>query len=197
MNDGEVIAYFDGRPTAEITIHSAWDVPRMADMAYEFGYVLCRVFHWRSTTRLVFERDDTDHARRRAVWSLNYYRAYGRWGRQQPQFQLPSYMGRRVEPLDAARARYALALFRNKVWHVRLAISGAALIAVVVWHYRDSVAVVVPVALAGGSLMLVAGISPWLPSKRLRRYEQTVKTFELQQAVERGFIPPPPPSNGD
>lgn len=197
MNDGEVIAYFDGRPTADITIHAVWDIPRIADMAYEFGYVLCRAFHWQSATRLIFERDDTDHARRRAEWSVNYYRAYGRWGRQQPQFQLPGYMGRRIEPLEAARARYALALFRNKAWSVRIAALGAALIAIIVWGFRDNAAVVIPVVLAGGSLVLAAGVSPWLPSKRLRRYEQTVETFELQQAVERGFSPPPPPCTGD
>ena len=109
MKDGEVIAYFDGRPTAEITVHVVWDIPRMADMAFEFGYALCRVFHRRSTARLVFEREDTDHARRRAAWSVNYFRAYGRWGRQQPTVQLPSHMGRRIEPLEAAQARYSLA----------------------------------------------------------------------------------------
>lgn len=195
MDDREVIAHFNGRPTADITIGAAWDIPRMADIAYEFGYALVRVFHGRGTTRLVFERDDREHARRRAEWSVSYYRAHGVWGRPMPRFQLPVHMGRRIEPLEAAWARYALATFRNKVWAIRVSVLAAALIVIVVWNFRESAAVVVSVLLAGVPLVLAGAISPWLPSKRLSRHQQTVETFELQQAVERGFIPAPPPDD--
>lgn len=177
MKDGEVIAYFDRRPTAEITIHAVWDIPRMADMAYEFGYVLCRVSHWQGTTRLVFERDDTDHARRRAEWSVNYYRAYGRWGRQQPQFQLPGYMGRRIEPLEAAQARYALALFRNKAWAIGMSALMAVLIAIIVWHLRGRAEVIVPILLVG------------IPFVLMRRY-LTLAAQQASQAVsaDGGYV---------
>ena len=197
MDHGEIIAHFDGRTTVAIVTGAGWDAPMMADVGYEFGYTLVRVIPGRGTTRLVFERDDREHARRRAEWSVNYFRTHGRWGRQQPRFQLPEYMGPRIEPLEAAWARYAVATFQDKRSILHASAVLAALIIIVVWPNRDNTAVVAPALLVGGPLVLAGAISPWLPSKRLRRYQQTVETFDLQQAVERGFIPPPPPSNRD
>ncbi|AKH84275.1 hypothetical protein AA958_21110 [Streptomyces sp. CNQ-509] len=199
VDDREIISYFDGRATFDITISNgrAWDVPKIIDMAYEFGYTFRFVYYGPGIQRLVFERDDGEHGRSRAWWSVAHYRQYGVWGRPQPRVSLPVHMGPRIDPLEAAKARYALGMLRNKAWGLRVSAILAALIAIAVWSFHDRVEVIIPILLVGVPFVLVGALTPWLPSKRLRRHQQTVETFELQQAVERGFIPPPSPHNED
>ncbi len=199
VDDEEIISHFDGRATFDITISNsrAWDVPKIIDMAYEFGYTFRFVYYGPGIQRLVFERDDGEHGRSRAWWSVNHYRQHGVWGRPQPRVPLPVHMGPRIDPLEAAKARYALGMLRNKAWGLRVSAILAALIAIAVWNLRARAEVIIPILLVGVPFVLVGALTPWLPSKRLRRHQQTVETFELQQAVERGFIPPPSPHNGD
>lgn len=195
MEAVEIINYFDGRQSFNVWLSSrdSFEIPLMIDLAYEFGYAFRFVYPGRSTLRLVFERDDGEQARARAWWSVNHYRLHGTWGRPQPRVPLPAHMAPRIDQWEAAKARYALGMFLNKTWVWGLTVRAGALFIIPVWYFHDRLAVVIPVLLVGVPLAIYVALTPWLPNKRMRRYQQTVATFELQQAIERGFIPPPPP----
>ncbi|GAA2106589.1 hypothetical protein [Streptomyces synnematoformans] len=194
MEAAEIIAYFDGRPafTLYISNRDSFEIPLMIDLAYEFGYVFRFAYPGRWTQRLIFERDDGEQARARAWWSVYHYRRYGTWGRPQPRVPLPAHMGPRIDPFEAAKARHALGMHLNMSWRGGIIAQIGALLVVAVWRLHDEPAILISVVSVGVALATLFALRVRFPSKRVRRHQRTVATFELQQAVERGFIPPPP-----
>lgn len=196
LDEHAVIRSFDGREAVEVSFagFNFDDVWQIIEIAYEFGYQLAGASHRRTSIRFSFRRDDSAIARARASWAQGYYRAQGTWARPVPRVSLTPALGTRVDHREAARARYALAFVRDRGWALQIAGVMAVLLAVTSWHFRGEAAILVPLLIVGGALVFGNFLIPFLTLERDRRRKRTVETYELQQAVERGFMPPPPGS---
>jgi hypothetical protein len=175
----------------------AIEIHTVIEIGHEFGYMLSEAFPGHTAVRLVFRRDDREAARARARWSVGYYRAHGTWARPRPILPLPGHMGPRITPMEAAKAQFTLAFQRNKVWAIRIAVIVAVFLGVISWGVREHTVVLIFLIVVGVPLVGSAALGPYLTEKEQRKSRRTIEIYELQQAVERGLIPPPHSSKGD
>ncbi|GAA2106599.1 hypothetical protein [Streptomyces synnematoformans] len=194
MDEHSIIRSFDGRETSDVSFSgfNFGNVWQIIEIAYEFGYQLTGVSHRRTSIRFSFRRDDSGIARARASWAHGYYRVHGTWARPVPSVRLTPSLGARIDHRQAAHARYDLAFARDRGWVLQIAGVLAALLAVACWRFREEVAILLPLLGVGGVLVVGVALTPFVTLKRHQRLERTVEMYELQQAVERGFMPPPP-----
>jgi len=198
MKDSEILPYFDGRPTADMLLTafqiSAGD--RITAIAYELGYLQTEAGPAsRTTYRMVFSRDDSPDARRRAEVAVGRIRAGG-----PVLFASPASLHApgEVSPLAAAAARRNVAAYESSSAKGLAAIIGlvglgAVLAAVAL---RDRPGAAVAVVIIGLLLFATALATPSLMRRWYKRNQELVSRFNNARAAEHGTPPPPPPPPG-
>ncbi|UED86284.1 hypothetical protein [Streptomyces profundus] len=109
LNEHEFIARLDG--AERVSVNVVTDGRLLVAIGYEFGYRLDEIRGGTSFT-LVFLRDDSEEARRRAGWTTRLYRTHGAWWDScwPPAVRhLPD----TVTPAEAGAARIAVHRFRR------------------------------------------------------------------------------------
>ncbi|MEU2622132.1 hypothetical protein ABZ642_29080 [Streptomyces sp. NPDC007157] len=200
MKDEEILAHFDGRGTAEITLLGL-DVlqnNKIAAVAYEMGYRLhSRDIVTQGQWHLVYLRDDSPDVRRRTQDTLNRLRSGGPllpmvW----PPATTPNGAVRPVTAEQAASARQGMAAYeshgsRGLVVIAALFGIGSLLLA---WVARQVPAASVALLLGAVAMAVVAVLVPRWMKSWYERSRRLVDGFEQQRSRRWGSPPPPPPS---
>ncbi|MEU9125499.1 hypothetical protein AB0C96_37685 [Streptomyces sp. NPDC048506] len=202
MQDADIVARFDGRPTVKLTF-SGFQTSR-ADRAVwigsELGYELdgYESYGRGGDFRLTLTRDDSPPARRRAMATLARMQSTGSWLPYAPPWVVtmpydPAY----IHPERAARVRRNLKAYEG--WHPsQLIISccvAAAVLLPFAWLARSSLALTV-LAIVGGFLCLTAAvIGPRYIKNWQRKNLELLERFRQQQAAQFPVPPPPPAAN--
>ncbi|MER6150565.1 hypothetical protein ACWGPD_23280 [Streptomyces hirsutus] len=204
MKDEQILAYFDGRGTAEIILRGreVAQSDRIAAVAFELGYTLHgRDVITRGQWRMIYLRDDSPDVRQRAQHTWDRLRAGGPLFPQVwPPGGTPPVPGRQIAPMEAASARQNMTAYETHGSRGLVIIASLLGIAflVLAWVAREAlggaIALLVAAALMGG----VAILTPrWMRS--WYEYNRRKAThFDQQRSQQWGPLPPPapPPSTG-
>ncbi|UED86345.1 hypothetical protein [Streptomyces profundus] len=179
MNEHEFIARLDG--SERVSVNVVTDGRLLVAIGYEFGYRLDEI-RGGATFTLVFLRDDSEGARRRAAWATHFYRTNGAWwdGCWPPHLRhLPD----TVTPAQAGAARIAVHRFdRNGTSPTRaiLLIGGlAALIGAGFGHETPALALSL-LALAVTLFAIMPSAARWILTAHNRQLA-VVERFENQR----------------
>lgn len=195
MQDSEILPYFDGRPTADIML-SAFQISagdRITAIAYELGYQQASAGpDSRTTYRMVFSRDDSPDARRRAEATVSRLRG---GGPVLPALPSSSQAPHQVTPVAAAAARRNVAAYESSsskslAFIVGLVGLGVALAAVAL---RDRPGAAIALFVIGLVLSATALATPTLMKRWYERNQKIEADFNAARATERSTPPPPPP----
>jgi predicted small integral membrane protein len=202
MRDEQILAYFDGRGTAEFTLRGR-DVAqsdRIGAIAFELGYELHETdIVTRGQWRMVYLRNDSPDVRQRAQSTLDRLRAGGPLLSQAwAPGAVPRVLGSPITPVEAAAARRNVTAFetngsRGLVIFVALLSIGFVALA---WVARDSLGGAIALLVMAGLLAVVAALIPRLMRSWYERNQQRVARFSQQRSQQWGPPPPPPPFNG-
>ncbi|MDT0266961.1 hypothetical protein RM844_11730 [Streptomyces sp. DSM 44915] len=186
MREWEIVGRFDGSPRVEFPVRL--ELGNVVAIGYEFGYVVDEV---RTTSqqvpyRLVFRRDDSEAARRRAAWTWRSYRATGVWWAGCWPPHLHDVPGT-VHPVRAGEARLALhrLAYEGRTRLVVVLVVGGVLALFLAWSTRQTgwpgaLLAVLGVALLGGTL-LTGRLVGWARA----RHRALLARFERQRHAPR------------
>lgn len=195
MQDSEILPYFDGRPSADMLLSafqtSAGD--RITAIAYELGYHQASAGPTsRTTYRMVFSRDDSPDARRRAAATMSRLRG---GGLVLPALPSSSQAPHQVNPVAAAAARRNVAAYESSsskglAFIVGLVGLGAVLAAIALRDRPHAAIALFVIALV---LFAIALATPTLMKHWYERNRKIEADFNAARAAECGTPPPPPP----
>lgn len=197
MQDSEILPYFDGRPTADMLL-SAFQISagdRITAIAHELGYHQASAGPAsRTTYRMVFSRDDSPEARRRAEATMSRMRG---GGPVLPAAPASAQTLRQVTPVAAAAARRNVAAYESSsskglAFIVGLVGLGAVLAAVAL---RDRPGTAIALSVIALVLLATALATPPLMKRWYERNQKIEADFNAARAAERGTPPPPPPGS--
>ncbi|GAA5211486.1 hypothetical protein GCM10023323_43320 [Streptomyces thinghirensis] len=197
MKDEQILEYFDGRGTAEITLRGreVAQSNRIAAVAFELGYELHETdIVTRGQWRMIYLRDDSPDVRRRAQHTVDRLRAGGPLF---PQVGAPAGMrpvpGRQIAPMEAASARRNMTAYEthgSRGLVIIAALLGTATL-VLAWVAREALGGAVALLLVAALLGVVAALIPrWMRS--WYEYNRRKVTRYDQQRSQRWGPPPPP-----
>lgn len=197
--DHETTTQFDGRPAATLKF-PAFDsagINHAIATSYEFGYILTKVHHGPSfIVRLKFIRDESEHARQRADWSMSCIQSNGAWAPPSVVFPMPADLEPRIDALAAARARRSLVLVQDRTSALRYSLGEAGLLGLIAWLFRDSGVVAQALLVLAALTLATWAVSPIFTRAKRRGNEAAIQRFDQQQNIERGFVGPPPTASG-
>ena len=204
MKDEQILAYFDGRGTADITLRGRdlMESNKIAAIAFELGYELHEmVVVTRGQCRMIYFRDDSPDVRQRAQGTLDRLRAGGplfvpqAWA---PSGGMAHPAGRPVAPMEAAYARRNVTAYETH-GSKGLVIFAALLslgFLVLAWVARDSLGGAIALVVVAALLAVVAALIPRWMKSWYERNRQKVTQFNQQRSQRVGPPPPPPPLGG-
>ncbi|MEU9972441.1 hypothetical protein [Streptomyces sp. NPDC051014] len=199
MKEAEIPGHFDGRGRVEFSLSGleAGQADTISAIAFEFGYDLAATeVRSRSTMRLVFVRNDSPTARRRAAQTQDRLRAGGpllmTWAVPVPGTgQAASQPA--LTAVELASKRRALAAYESNGVRglvVLASVLGAGCL-VLAWALRNGpVGAVVAAILFAVALAVAAAL---VPSLTRRWYEKNRRLVDLHDRQRAGAVGPPPP----
>lgn len=198
MQDSEILPYFNGRPTADMLL-SAFQISagdRITAIAYELGYHQASSGPAsRTTYRMVFSRDDSPDARRRAEATIIRLRG---GDPVLPALSSSAQALHQVNPVAAAAARRNVAAYESSsskglAFIVALVGLGAVSAAVAL---RDRPGAAIALFVIALVLFATALATPTLMERWYERNREIEADFNAARAAERGTPPPRPGSPG-
>jgi hypothetical protein len=204
MKDEQILAHFDGRGTAEITLRGreVAQSNRIAAMAFELGYKLHETdIVTRGQWRMLYLRDDSPDVRQRAQHTMDRLRAGG------PLFPqawapggVPPVPGRQIAPMEAASARRNMTAYEthgSRGLVIIAALLGIACL-VLAWVAREALGGAVALLVMAVLLGLAAALIPRWMKSWYEYNRRKVIHFDQQRSQRSGPPPPPapPPSIG-
>lgn len=203
-DESAVAAGFDGRPTVEVvfTGFGAMRADRVTWIGAELGYALSADEPYgRGQRRLLFTRDDSPGARRRAQATLARVQAAGSWSAATqpwpgavPHKPSAATAPPLIHPERAARAQRQAKAYEG--WHPARLISVCCVFAVgfftLAWAVRETVPTAVGSCLVGLLCLVGAVLGPRYTRRWHRENLQLLERFRRQQAAQ---LPVPPPSS--
>ncbi|MEU1690586.1 hypothetical protein [Streptomyces hirsutus] len=204
MKDEQILAYFNGRGTAEIILRGREVVQsdRIAAIAFELGYTLHeRDVVTRGQWRMTYLRDDFQGARQRAQHTADRLRAGGPLF---PQTRTPAVVppapGRQIAPVEAASARQNMAAYEthgSRGLVIIAALLGIAFL-VLAWVAREALGGAIALLVAAALMGVVAILTPRWMRSWYEYNRRKVTRFNQQRSQQWGPPPPPapPPSTG-
>ncbi len=202
MNDEQILAYFDGRGTAEITLRGleVAQSDRIAAIAFELGYKLHKTdIVTRGQWRMVYLRDDSPDVRQRAQNTLDRLRVGGPllpevWA----PAGLPHVLGRPISPMEAASARRNMTAYETHGSRGLVIIAAVLSVAflVLAWVARGALGGVIALVAAAALFGVAAPLIPRWMESWYRHNKQKVDRFNQQRSQQWGPPPPPPPPAG-
>ncbi|WP_432099607.1 hypothetical protein [Streptomyces sp. WAC 04229] len=205
MKHEQILAYFDGRGTAEITLRGR-EVAQSDEIvasAYELGYRLHeKDIVTRGQWRLTFLRDDSPEVRQRAQHTMDRLRTGGPLFSHSAPPGVPSVPGRQIGPMEAASARQNMTAYEthgSRGLVVLAALLGAASL-VLAWVARESVGGALALLAVAALLGVVAALIPRWMRNWYERNRRKAARFDQQRSQRWGPPPPPappPPARGD
>ncbi|WP_406173048.1 hypothetical protein [Streptomyces sp. NBC_00996] len=202
MKDAEILARFDGRGRAEFLLggFEAMDSNKITAMAFEFGYDLqATEVPSKSALRLIYVRNDSPTARRRA--QETHQRLYT-GGPLLPTWMAPGAQPgttRPVTSLEMASARQGLAAYETngvKGFAAFIGLLGLGCFALA-WAGRDTLGVALFMVVMGILLAVVAALTPGWRKRWYEKNRRLVELYDQQRAGQVGPPPPPPPGPVD
>lgn len=202
MKDDQILAYFDGRGTADITLRGL-DVAqsdRIAAIAFELGYELHSTdIVTRGQWRMVYLRNDSPEVRQRAQGTLDRLRVGGPLLSQAwAPGAMPRVLGSPITPVEAASARRNVTAYETNgsrglaIFAALLSVGFLAL----AWAARGSLGGVIALLVVAALLAVVAALIPRWMRSWYERNQQKVARFSQQRSQQWGPPPPPPPFGG-
>lgn len=198
MKDEQILAYFDGRGTIEITLRGreVAQSNRIAAVAFELGYQLHETdIVTRGQWRLVYLRDDSPDVRQRARHTMDRLRAGGPLFSAMPApAGVPPVPGRRIAPAEAASARQNMTAYETHGSRGLVVVAGflSSACLVLAWVARESIEGAVALLLAAALLGVVAALTPRWMRNWYEYNRRKVTHFDRQRSQRWG--PPPPPA---
>ncbi|MFI5855008.1 hypothetical protein [Streptomyces parvulus] len=196
MKHEQILAYFDGRGTAEITLRGRETAQsdKIAAAAYELGYKLQeRDIVTRGQWRLTFLRDDSPDVRQRAQHTMDRLRAGGPLFAHSAPAGMTSVPGRQVGPMEAASARQNMTAYETHGSRGLVVIAAvlSAVFLVLAWVAREAIGGAVALLAVAALLGVIGALIPrWMRNWYERNLRKAV-LFNQQQSQRWG--PPPPP----
>ncbi|MFC7984308.1 hypothetical protein [Streptomyces sp. NPDC057336] len=198
MKDEQILAYFDGRGTAEITLRGreVSQSNRIAAVAFELGYKLHETdIVTRGQWRLTYLRDDSPDVRQRAQRTMDRLRAGGPlFSHMSAPVGMPPVPGRQIAPMEAASARQNMTAYETHGARglVVIAVLLGAAFLVLAWVARETIGGAVALLATAALLGVVAALTPRWMRSWYERNRRKVTRFDQQQSQRWG--PPPPPA---
>lgn len=202
MKDEQILAYFDGRGTAEITLRGleVAQSDKIAAIAFELGYKLHETdIVTRGQWRMTYLRDDSPDVRQRARNTLDRLRAGGPllpevWAPP----GLPRVLGRPISPMEAASARRNMTAYETHGSRGLVIIAAILSIAflMLAWVARGALAGVIALVAAAALFGVAAALIPRWMGSWYRHNKQKANRFNQQRSQQWGPPPPPPPPAG-
>ncbi|MGW0827457.1 hypothetical protein [Streptomyces sp. NPDC002845] len=196
--DEQILAYFDGRGTAEITLRGreVAQSNRIAAVAFELGYRLHETeIVTRGQWRMIYLRDDSPDVRQRAQYTMDRLRAGG------PLFPqtwapvgMPPVPGRQIAPMEAASARRNMTAYETHGSRGLVIIAALLSIAflVLAWVARDALGGAIALLVVAALLGVVAALIPSWMRSWYEYNRRKVTRFNQQRSQQWG--PPAPPA---
>ncbi|MFD5803518.1 hypothetical protein [Streptomyces sp. NPDC127020] len=197
MKHEQIVAFFDGRGTAEITLRGV-EVAQsntIAAVAYELGYRLHATdIVTRSQWRLIYLRDDSPDVRRRAQHTMARLRAGGPVFPPSVPAGMPPVPGRQIAPMEAVSARQNVTAYETHGSRGLVVIAGllGAAFLVLAWVAREAIGGAVALLAAAALSAVVAVLIPRWMRNWYERNRRKVARFDWQRSRQWG--PPPPPA---
>ncbi|WP_328768968.1 hypothetical protein [Streptomyces sp. NBC_00286] len=198
MKDAEILAQFDGRGRAEFLLggFEAMSSDKITAFAFEFGYDLYATeTPSKSTMRLIYERNDSPTARRRAQQTVDRLRAGGPllapWAAPGPQPGTTSLKS----AIEIAAVRRRLAAYEAsgaKGLVVLTALLSLGFLALA-WVARGSLGGVIILSMVAVCLAVVAVLIPRWLTRWYEKNRQLIRLYDQQRHGHVGPPPPPPP----
>ncbi|MFC8867598.1 hypothetical protein ACFUAC_08085 [Streptomyces sp. NPDC057148] len=198
MKVEQILAYFDGRGTAEITLRGR-EVSQsntIAAVAYELGYKLHETdIVTRGQWRLTYLRDDSPDVRQRAQRTVDRLRAGGPlFSHMSAPAGMPPVPGRQIAPMEAASARQNMTAYETHGSRglVVIAVLLSAAFLVLAWVARETIGGAVALLATAALLGVAAALTPRWMRSWYEHNRRKVTRFDQQQSQRWG--PPPPPA---
>ncbi|MFD0208429.1 hypothetical protein ACFVH9_04645 [Streptomyces hirsutus] len=206
MKDEQILAYFDGRGTVEITLRGreVAQGDRIAAIAFELGYTLHgREVITRGQWRMIYLRDDSPDVRQRAQHTGDRLRAGGPlFPQTRPPVGMPPVPGRQIAPMEAASARQNMTAYETHGSRGLVIIASFLGIAflLLAWVVREALGGAIALLVAAALMGVVAILTPRWMRNWYEYNRQKVTRFNQQRSQQWGPPPPPappPPVRGD
>ncbi|MFE7813968.1 hypothetical protein ACFU5P_18805 [Streptomyces sp. NPDC057433] len=206
MKDEQILAYFDGRGTAEITLRGreVAQSDRIGAIAFELGYTLHeRDIVTRGQWRMIYLRDDFPDARQRAQHTLDRLRAGGPvFPQARTPVGVPPVPGRQIAPMEATSARQNMTAYEthgSRGLVIIASLLGVAFLALA-WVAREALGGAIALLIAAALMGVVATMVPRWMKIWYEYNRRKVTRFNEQRSQQWGPPPPPgppPPVRGD